>query len=197
MSELNITAIQTAHAAVQELNAEYTPMHEEYLKAMSTAGAYEPVPEYVGKTGELLTPEVIIQMISTGEVTKTGIVNAVSAGKIRKITAVKSAELIAMEITLNAAVDEYHRICAEQIAAVSVKKCRAGKTTSGEYRDAPAGIEYINRIRARDPAAVLTLSGRQLTGKLSTGVDFSYNVYGQDAKTGQRNMDVFLAANNL
>ena len=181
MSELNIAAIETAYTAVQERNEEYTPMHEEYLKAMSTAGAYEPVPEYVGKAGELLTPEVIIQMITTGEVTKTGITNAVSQGKIRKITAKKSDELVAAETALNAAIDEYHRVCSEQIAAVSVKKCRAGKSGSSAAGEVGAGkqADVSAAIHRLDSEATVSFNGRRVFGTLSTGASFDYDVYGQ------------------
>jgi hypothetical protein len=171
MTEQNIEAITAALQAVNEKNVEYQPLHAAYLTAMSTSGAYEPVPEYVPKTGELVTPEVIISMIATGEATKTGISNAVTAGKIRKITAVKSAELIAKEAALTAALSEYERICREAVAAISVKKSPKKTGTSGTKNPAEseAGQRAVRNILALDPEAKIFLEGRRVMGTLSNG----------------------------
>lgn len=186
MQELNKEAISAALDAVMSKNVEYIPLHEEYMLSMQSAGAYEPVPGYTPKPGELVTPDVIIQMISTGEATKTGITNAVNAGKIRKITAVKSPALIAVEAELTARIEEYHRVCNAAVALISVKKTGARKA-SGTTSPGEVGVgkqaDVTGAIHAMDAGAVVSFNGRRVFGTLSNGASFDYDVYGQSYLT--------------
>jgi len=182
MIEKNIEAIAAALQAVHEANNEYVPLHEAYLTAMQSSGAYEPVPEYEPKQGESLTPAAIISMMETGEITKTGITNAVNAGKIRKITAVKSPELVTAELNLTAAIDTYHEVCTGALGLISVKKTGSRKSGStGAAGDVGAGkqADVTAAIRRMDPDATVSFNGRRVFGTLSTGASFDYDAYGQ------------------
>jgi len=123
-------------------------------------------------------------MIATGEATKTGITNAVNAGKIRKITAQKSPELLAAEAALTGALSEYERICKDAVASISIKKHTA-RTASGAAGEVGAGkqADVIAAIHAMDSDATVTFNGRRVTGVLSTGASFDYDVYGQSYLT--------------
>lgn len=179
-----IEAISAALSAVNEKNVDYLPLIDEYHKAMSTSGAYEPVPDYQPAAGEKLTPDLIIAMIPTGEITKTGITNAVTAGKIRKITAQKSPALIAAETALTGALAEYDRICKDAVAKITVKKhtARSASGAAGEV-GANKQADVTAAIHAMDSEATVTFEGRRVTGVLSTGASFDYDVYGQSYLT--------------
>lgn len=174
-----IEAISAALDAVNAKNDEYTPLAAEYHAAMSTAGAYEVVPGYVAKPNEALTPAGIISMIANKEVTKNGIDNAVAQGKIRKITAQKSPALIAAETALTGALADYDRICREAVAKFTVKKhsARSAPGAAGEV-GANKQADVTAAIHAMDSEATVTFEGRRVTGVLSTGASFDYDVYG-------------------
>lgn len=183
MNANNKEVIGTALDAVFEKHAEYTPLHEEYLKAMQTSGAYEPVPEYTPAPGEKVTPSDIIAMLASGELTTKGRDNAVAAGKIRKITAKKSEALIAAEAALNGALEEYHKSCSAAVALISVKKTGARKSGAGSTEHGEVGAQkqadVTTAIHAMDSGATVTFAGRRVVGTLSSGASFDYDVYGQ------------------
>ena len=179
-NEIELSAYETALNKVQEKHAEYTPLNLAYINAMSAASVYEVNPDYVMKPADILSPSQIIAALAAGEMQDKGLGNAVAAGKIRKITAKKPAELITAEQSLTAALADYDSIVQTNILKFQFKKTRTGKSGSndgsvGDNKQA----EVIAQIQHIDKDAVVNFSGRRVFGTLSNGFTFNYDVYGQ------------------
>jgi len=173
-------AIANTLQAIEEAHKEYTPLFAEYMKAMSSSGGYEINPDYKVTAKDVLTPAAIIAGMASGEITNKGRDNAVSAGKIRKITVAKPEKLVKIEAILTGLFTDYHIFCNNAIAPFQVK---APRTRSSSGAPGEVGIvkqqDVAASIRAIDPAAVINFSGRRVFGTLSNGVSFDYDAYGQ------------------